>query len=143
MSNMIYAHVPGFGVIQPKERYIPVERVFACDPGLEPCGDRVLVFPLPTETMTKGGLVLPEVTIEKNEIRQIKAQVVAIGPDCWLDRPSQQAYAKVDDIVYIAQHAGAPFTGRDGRKYRFINDLEIIARYLPETGKAGGQDNGD
>ena len=51
-------------------------------------GDRVLVEPTKTETMTKVGLFLPPGVVEKEEVRA--GTVVAMGPGTPLPPPSDE-----------------------------------------------------
>lgn len=94
--------------------------------GVFPVGTRVLVRPLPAERKTAGGIIITEASARSEEQRQVKAHVIAVGPDAWYDKPSK-AWAKVGDLVYIAKFAGAYIQGEDGDNYRLINDEDIGA----------------
>jgi len=94
------------------------------NPGVKPVGFRVLVWPLPTERITKGGIVIPELKAQREDMAQTNAEVLAIGPDAWKDKKGP--WCAVGDLVKIAKYSGLEFAGEDGQTYRMINDLDIV-----------------
>jgi len=94
-------------------------------PGVRPVGFRVLVWPLPTERVTKGGIVIPPTKVEREDMAQKDVEVIGIGPDCWQDKKGGP-WCKVGDIVKIAAYSGYTFKGLDGREYRMISDIDIV-----------------
>lgn len=100
---------------------------FSFKPGIRPVGHRVLVYVIPTERKTKGGIVVPESVADKQDLRQVKARVMAVGLSTWKDTVDGTPWAEVGDTVLIAKFAGHVVDGDDGRKYRLINDLDITA----------------
>ena len=97
----------------------------AMNPGVTPCGHRVLVWPLPIERKTKGGIALPDNHVEREGMAQVDARVMKVGPTCWADQKSE-AWCKPGDVVKIAKYGGLVVTGLDGRTYRIINDLDVV-----------------
>lgn len=99
------------------------------NPGWKPCGFRVIVKPNKVEEVTSGGIVLAQSLVDKEDMAQIDAVVVAIGPECWYDSPSKgnRPWCEVGDTVMIARYAGLLREGVDGEEYRVINDRDIVA----------------
>jgi chaperonin GroES len=99
------------------------------DPGWKPCGHRVLVHPIKVEETTSGGIVLAASLVEKEDMAQIDAVVITIGPEAWADRPGHgdRPWCQVGDTVMIARYSGLLRKGRDGQEYRVINDLDVVA----------------
>src|SRR5574341_302413 len=94
-------------------------------PGVKPCGHRILVYPIPKERVTASGIVIPDATAQREDMAQVDAVVVRIGPNAWHDQPSG-AWCQEGDIVKIAKYVGLYNEGLDGRHYRIINDLDIV-----------------
>lgn len=94
--------------------------------GFTATGHRLLLLEDVVETTTAGGIVLPTKAIVAEENLAVEATVVEIGHDCWLDKSTD--YCEVGDRVLIGQYAGKFSVSKvDGRRYRFINDLDIIS----------------
>ena len=93
--------------------------------GFLPLGHRLLVLPDTVEKTTQSGIVLVEETTGRDEMAQIKGTVVAVGDGCWKDTTSQD-WAKPGDRVVFGKYAGLLWTGHDGRKYRVLNDLDVV-----------------
>lgn len=103
--------------------------------GLQPLGHRILVYVFPAERKTSGGLVIPEEVAQKEDMKQIRAMVKAIGSTAWMDTPGyDKPWVNPGDTVYIAKFAGHKVTGRDGVEYRIINDLDITLREDTDNG---------
>ena len=99
--------------------------------GCWPIRDRVLVLPDVVKETTESGLIVkPQSTREKEEMRQIKATLIALGGDAF-DVGSPQAWReplpKVGDRIYVKIAAGLLHPGKDGKEYRLINDADILA----------------
>lgn len=107
-----------------------VEEV-AAGAGFSPCGTVILVLPDPVPRETAGGIALPEDTLTRTELGQIFGYCVAIGPNAWYDEP--QPRCKVGDRVMFAKFVGQLFTGPDGRRYRAMNDKDIIGVIADEV----------
>jgi co-chaperonin GroES (HSP10) len=97
------------------------------NPGVTPCGHRLVVWPLPVEKMSKGGIAIPHQLVEREDMAQMEAVVVAVGPSCWKDQPEEsRPWCRVGDKVLIAKYGGFLRKGLDGRDYRLINDLDVV-----------------
>ena len=95
--------------------------------GLIPLGHRILVLPEEVEEVTKSGIVIAVGTAkQREEMAQIFGTVVAIGPTCWADQ-AQKDWAKVGDKIIFGKYSGLLYTGDDGKEYRIINDLDVVA----------------
>ena len=70
---------------------------------LRPLQDRIIVKRLEEETMTAGGIFIPETAKEK----PMKGVVVALGPGRTLDNGSvQEPTVRVNDKVLFGKYAG-------------------------------------
>ncbi len=91
--------------------------------GIHPRGDRILVKPEPLEEKTEGGIILALESKEKYGNAQVYGHLVAVGADAWSDYKG--AFAEVGERVMFAKHGGVPCVGKDGEKYRVLNDTDI------------------
>ena len=94
----------------------------------QPTGWRLLVLPFKMKEKTKGGLVLAETTLEKQQVASQCGLVLAMGPDCYKDkeRYPEGPWCKVKDWVMFARYAGSRIK-IDGGEMRLLNDDEILA----------------
>ena len=95
------------------------------DPGFWPVGDRIIILPEVVEEKSTGGILLTHSTREREEMAQIKAKVIAIGPTAWATTIGG-AWCRVGQYIGISKWAGAIYEGKDGRKYRVINDVDVV-----------------
>lgn len=96
-------------------------------PGIRPLGRRLIIWPIPTERVTESGIVLPEDAASREDMAQVEAIVVSIGEGCWSDQGTSRPWCEVGDKVIIAKYAGLERRGKDGKLYRLINDLDLVA----------------
>ena len=94
----------------------------------EPTGWRLLVLPFKMKEKTKGGLMLAETTLEKQQVASQVGLVMAMGPDCYKDkeRYSDGPWCKVNDWIMFARYAGSRIK-IDGGEMRLLNDDEVLA----------------
>ena len=94
----------------------------------EPTGWRLLVLPFKMKEKTKGGLVLAETTIERQQVASQCGLVMAMGPQCYKDkeRYPEGPWCKVNDWVMFARYAGSRVK-IEGGEIRMLNDDEILA----------------
>ena len=94
----------------------------------EPTGWRLLVLPFKMKEKTKGGLVLAESTLEKQQVASQCGLVLAMGPDCYRDkeRYPDGPWCKVNDWIMFARYAGSRIK-IDGGEIRLLNDDEVLA----------------
>mgnify|MGYP002716854383 CR=1 FL=1 len=70
---------------------------------LKPLGDRVVVKPVEAESVSAGGIVLPDSAKERPQ----QAEVIAVGPGKTLDNGSTVAIeVKVGDKVVYSKYGG-------------------------------------
>lgn len=92
--------------------------------GVLPVEFKILIEPEEVEEKTAGGIILAQVTKEKEQMAQVKGILIAIGGNAfedWNDKP------KIGDKVYFGKYAGYIVKGNDGKEYRLANDKDICA----------------
>ena len=94
----------------------------------KPTGWRIMVLPFKMKEKTKGGLVLAETTLEKQQVASQCGLVLAMGPDCYKDeeRYPDGPWCKVNEWVMFARYAGSRIK-IDGGEIRLLNDDEVLA----------------
>ena len=85
---------------------------------IKPLADRVLVEPLPAETTTASGLIIPDSAKEKQQ----KGTVLAVGPGT-KDNPMT---VSVGDTVLFGKYAGTELVF-DGTEYLIMRESDILA----------------
>lgn len=93
--------------------------------GFIPLGHRLLVLPDLIEKKSAGGIVLVEETTGRDEMAQVRGTLVAVGDGCWKDTTSSD-WAKPGDRIVFGKYSGLPWNGIDGKKYRVLNDLDVV-----------------
>lgn len=96
--------------------------------GIQPTEYKILIAPKLTQEKSKGGIILPDTTKERDQHAQMEGVIVATSPlafsyDNWKDASPP----KVGDRVLFAKYAGALVTGADGKDYRLTNDKDVAA----------------
>ena len=94
----------------------------------QPTGWRILVLPFQMGEKTKGGILMGQDTLEKQQVASQCGNVLAMGPDCYRDkdRYKQGPWCKVGDWVMFARYAGSRIK-IEGGEVRLLNDDEILA----------------
>ena len=111
----------------PKKKLVGVESKE--EPKLpKPTGWRLLVLPFKMKETTKGGLVLAETTLERQQVASQVGLVMAMGPQCYKDkeRYPEGPWCKEKDWVMFARYAGSRIK-IDGGEMRLLNDDEVLA----------------
>lgn len=90
---------------------------------LRPLGDRVIVKPLPSEEVTRGGVILPDTAKEKPQ----QGEVVAVGTGRTLESGEKvpmevQAGAR----VLYGKYSGTEVK-IEGEEYLIVKESEILA----------------
>ena len=93
-----------------------------------PTGWRLLVLPFKMKEKTKGGVILAEDTLERQQVASQVGLVMAMGPDCYADkdRYPDGPWCKEKDWVMFARYAGSRIK-IEGGEMRLLNDDEILA----------------
>ena len=116
-------------ILTPNNDLIGVKKSKKEEPKLpRPTGWRMLVLPFKMKDKTKGGLVLAETTLERQQVASQCGLVLAMGPQCYKDkeRYPEGPWCKVNDWVMFARYAGSRIK-IDGGEIRLLNDDEVLA----------------
>jgi chaperonin GroES len=90
---------------------------------LRPLGDRVVVEPVPSEEMTKSGIVIPDTVKERPQ----EGSVLAVGPGRYLDDGTrEQMDVKKGEKILYAKYAGTEFK-LDGKDLLIIGHKDVLA----------------
>ncbi|XP_066543431.1 10 kDa heat shock protein, mitochondrial [Amia ocellicauda] len=91
-----------------------------------PMFDRVLVERFAAETVTKGGIMLPE----KSQGKVLQAMVVAVGPgNVNKDGNLQPVCVKVGEKVLLPEYGGTKVS-LDDKEYFLFRDGDILGKYV-------------
>ena len=94
--------------------------------GITPRGHRILVLPDEVETKTKSGIITSTgIQVMREELAQVDGIVVEMGRTCFSDQP--EAWCKVGDKIVFGKYSGIIRIGKDGKTYRIVNDLDVVA----------------
>ena len=85
---------------------------------IRPLGTRVVIEPKEAETMTAGGLYIPDNAQEKPQ----QGTIVAVGPGT-KDEPME---VKVGDVVLYGKYAGTEISV-DGQNYLIMRQSDVVA----------------
>jgi chaperonin GroES len=116
-------------ILTPNNDLIGVKKSKKEEPKLpKPTGWRLLVLPFKMKEKTKGGLVLAETTLERQQVASQVGLVMAMGPQCYKDkeRYPEGPWCKEKDWVMFARYAGSRIK-IDGGEMRLLNDDEVLA----------------
>ena len=93
----------------------------------KPTGWRLLVLPFKMKEKTKGGIIMSDVTIERQQVASQCGLVVALGDQCYdKERYPEGPWCKKGDWVVFARYAGSRIK-MDGGEIRLLNDDEVLA----------------
>ena len=116
-------------ILTPNNKLVGVKPTEKKEPKLpKPTGWRLLDLPFKMKEKTKGGLVLAETTLEKQQVASQVGLVMAMGPQCYKDkeRYPEGPWCKEKDWVMFARYAGSRIK-IDGGEMRLLNDDEVLA----------------
>ena len=101
--------------------------------GLHPLGRAVLIKPLEPE-ITEGKIIIPDHVKEGHQMREVRGQVMAVGPEAWRDEKSPRAMP--GDFVLVSQWAGVVLRSNlDGEWYRMVNAEDVYCGTDAPLGK--------
>jgi len=108
----------------------------------QPTGWRLIVLPFKMDEKTKGGIIMNESTLEKQQVASQCGNVLAMGPQCYRDKERypegpwckigdwviypEGPWCKVGDWVIFARYAGSRIQ-IEGGEIRLLNEDEILA----------------
>ena len=116
-------------ILTPNNDLVGVKKSKKEEPKLpKPTGWRLLVLPFKMKEKTKGGLVLAETTLEKQQVGSQVGLVMAMGPQCYKDkeRYPEGPWCKEKDWIMFARYAGSRIK-IEGGEMRLLNDDEVLA----------------
>lgn len=85
---------------------------------IKPLADRVIVQAAAAETVTKGGIIIPDTAKEKPQ----KGIIVAAGPG----KKDEPVTVKVGDVVLYGKYAGTEIM-IEGTEYLIMRESDIFA----------------
>jgi chaperonin GroES len=89
---------------------------------LRPLGDRVLLKPLPSEEMTRGGVILPDTAKEKPQ----QGEVVAVGTGRILDSGEKVPMEVKEGMrVLYGKYSGTEIK-LEGEEYLIVKESELL-----------------
>ena len=94
----------------------------------KPTGWRILVLPFKMSEKTKGGVILNESTLEKQQVGSQVGNVLAMGPEAYKGKRFENSgpWCKKGDWVVFARYAGSRIQ-IEGGEVRLLNDDEVLA----------------
>lgn len=97
--------------------------------GIRPIEYNILVAPKEIERKTKGGLLLAETTIEKEEFGRTEGLIVDVSPMAFTfaDWPADAPKPRIGDRVMFSKYQAQSVKGRDGKDYWIIKDKSLMA----------------
>ena len=100
----------------------------------QPVGYRLLVIPYYMPQKTKGGVIIPDATRDRESFATVAAYVVKLGPDAYKDEQKFPTgpWCGEKSWVLMGRYAGNRFKV-DGLEVRLINDDNIIGTILDPT----------
>ena len=121
-------HLPNKDLVGLKKTESQKEVTTEKDKLPQPTGWRILVLPFRIKEKTKGGVLLGQETIERQQVASQCGSVLAMGPHCYRDkeRYPDGPWCKVNDWVVFARYAGSRIE-IEGGEVRLLNEDEILA----------------
>ena len=116
-------------ILTPNNKLVGVKPTKTEKPKLpKPTGWRLLVLPFKMKEKTKGGVILAEDTLERQQVASQVGLVMAMGPQCYKDkeRYPEGPWCKEKDWIMFARYAGSRIK-IEGGEMRLLNDDEVLA----------------
>lgn len=98
--------------------------------GIHPFEFKVLVIPDEFQNVSKGGIIIPDTTVDMEKRAVFRGILVDMSPTAFSYEkwPEGTRIPKQGDRVLFGKYAGTSITSRvDGKEYRVLNDKDIIA----------------
>ena len=115
-------------ILTPNNKLVGVKPTEEAPKLPKPTGWRMLVLPFKMKEKTKGGVILAEDTLERQQVASQVGLVMAMGPQCYKDkeRYPEGPWCKEKDWVMFARYAGSRIK-IEGGEMRLLNDDEVLA----------------
>jgi len=99
-----------------------------------PTGWRILVLPFKMNEKTKGGVLLGQETLDRQQVASQCGNVIAMGDSCYKDKERYPSgpWCKVGDWVIFARYAGSRIE-IEGGEVRLLNEDEVLATVQDPT----------
>ena len=122
-SKIELTNTPLVGVEKSKPKKIDVASLLP-----RPTGWRILVLPFKMDEKTKGGLIMYESTLEKQQVGSQVGNVLAMGPEAYSGKRFENSgpWCEVGNWVVFARYAGSRIQ-IEGGEVRLLNDDEVLA----------------
>jgi len=96
------------------------------DHGIECLEYKVLVRPVEVAKVTKGGIILPDETKDRDAVASMEGELITMSPLAF-SYDDQAPKPKVGQTVVFQKFAGVRINGFDGVEYRLMNDKDVVA----------------
>ncbi len=96
--------------------------------GMRPIAFRILVKLPSAEEITKGGIIIPQKTADREKKGGMEAEVIEIGPSVWedYDELGEAHEFEVGDTIVMPRYSGTMFDAIDGVDYRMVELKDIV-----------------
>ena len=100
----------------------------------QPTGWRILVLPFRIDEKTKGGVLLGQEAVDRQQVASQCGNVLAMGSQCYGDKERYPTgpWCKVGDWVVFARYAGSRIE-IEGGEVRLLNEDEVLATVKDPT----------
>ena len=100
----------------------------------QPTGLRILVLPFRIDEKTKGGVLLGQEAVDRQQVASQCGNVLAMGSQCYGDKERYPTgpWCKVGDWVVFARYAGSRIE-IEGGEVRLLNEDEVLATVKDPT----------
>ena len=78
------------------------------------------------ETVSQGGIVIPDQILEKERKAVEYGTVLQVGPTAYTDYGRDPSIIKVGDKVSFNRYSGKEITDLDEKKYLIVNDSDVL-----------------
>ena len=86
----------------------------------------ILINPDKKETVSPGGIVIPEKIIEKERKATEYGTVLQVGPTAYMDHGRDPSIIKVGDRVCFIRYSGKEVVDLDEKTYLVVNDDDVL-----------------
>lgn len=96
----------------------------------KPYGYRALVKMKLIEQKTKGGIIITETNREREQLAQVKGQLVASGELAFHEIPDKP---KLGEQVFVRKYCGTHIESADGFAYRLCDDADLMGVFPDDS----------
>jgi chaperonin GroES len=96
--------------------------------GITPLEYFVLIKPDDVENKTKGGIYIPDETLDRNKLAQMTGILIACGPLAFKYEDFENPLIpQIGERVAFGRYSGLTLKGRDAIEYRLLKDGDLTA----------------